>query len=91
MQFTTILSVAFFVLGVTAVSGPNGKRTCVFGAINCKYRNHRCANFCSDGGNKQTEGGFINTDCSCPAGTSSDPYIGAGCINVATALGRHNC
>ncbi|KAF1934848.1 hypothetical protein EJ02DRAFT_416657 [Clathrospora elynae] len=91
MQFTSILAVTLFVLGVSAKTGPNGKRTCVFGAISCEYKKNRCANFCSDGGNKQTEGGFINTDCSCPAGTNDNPYTGAGCINVATALGRSNC
>ncbi|KAJ4318154.1 hypothetical protein N0V94_004590 [Neodidymelliopsis sp. IMI 364377] len=93
MTFTTLFTVAVLALGATAqLTGPNGKRICVGGAISCEYQKGRCANICD---NSRVDGtgnpAFIDPSCSCPAGQADNAYTGAACIDVVRALGRQGC
>ena len=94
MQLTTIVSVALLALGVAAQkTGPNGKRTCIGGAISCEYQKGRCANVCGDSTINGSGGtpGLIDPACSCPPGQADNLYTGAACIDVIRALERQGC
>jgi hypothetical protein len=93
MQLTTIFSVAILALGANAqLSGPNGKRICVGGAIFCEHQKDRCANICNDSRVVGTgTPAFVDPSCSCPVGLADNVYTGAACIDVIRALGRQGC
>ncbi|OLN96867.1 hypothetical protein CCHL11_02313 [Colletotrichum chlorophyti] len=97
MQLSTIISVTLLALGVQAaypgkVSGPNGKRICVGGAISCQYEKGRCAEICGDSpALNQGTPLFIDPNCSCPEGQPDNKYTGAACIDVVRALARQGC
>ncbi|KAL3417509.1 hypothetical protein PVAG01_10519 [Phlyctema vagabunda] len=83
--FKALASLAIFLGLASSVIAQNGLRGCIGGAINCKYQTGRCAKICTGGDGK------VSSICECPNGPSDNPYIGAGCIDIIRAAGRHSC